>query len=399
MGAIVAEPDATDSDHASITLRLRNDDPIELICATSEDFNTWKDGLEFLSGDPNIPSGAVAPASEASELTEASTTDTTDQIEEELRIKLKLQQEATDSLSRDCETLRQASERKDATISRLLADLQGRTSGSAQYNKTASSSRESDEHLAERDIEMLSHKNKQLRAALQAKQDTIVELMDLLRRCLKRQELVSEAEVDESFDKARFNAFHAALCALQARVEASDPRLDVDDSTPSSKSSSAVDVHPDVAPMDTKEKAEAHLQQKIQQMKQQSHGNFAPPPRQSPKAAEMETEESTAELELVLQGIAKMSEQLNRLEKDVSTVTEKARPQNPSPVISKVSSPKAKGMSSNVKAASTLGSRSSSTATKRESALAALNGEMDVLLVKKNAVETLAKQFNVLFEL
>lgn len=401
--AIVAEPDAGDSGHASIILQLREGNSVELICATSEDFVTWKDGLEFLSGDPNPPSGAVAPPSEVSELTEASI-DTTDQIEEELTRKLKQQQEATNNLRRDCETLREASARKDATIARLLADLQGRNAGNTHYNKTASSSQESDAHLAEREIQVLKQKNKQLGAALQAKQDTITELMDLLRRCLQRQELISDAEADEPLGKSHFQGLYAAVSAVEARVGAANPHLEIDVDSSSSRSSSPAGVHPDMAPMDLKEKAEAQLQElrKAHTMKQsQVQPKFAPPPRQSPKAAPAlgqptaQERAEAQELQSVLAGIAQLSEQLGRLEQEAATATESAIPSNPhSPAgLGQMVSPKANALPPQAKAASMNGHREPSAATRREKALQALNQEMGVLQRKKEAVENLAKQF------
>lgn len=148
------------TDYISMTIKQKAAEPMELICATSEDFSVWHQGLRFLCGIGDPAEHREVPRAPAAE-----------QAEGEVA-----------RLQRENDLLKESLRRKDATIAELMRDLQGRP-GRDHYNKTVSSSRESDEHLRDRESTVLRHKNRKLARRVKTQQATIVQLSELLKRC------------------------------------------------------------------------------------------------------------------------------------------------------------------------------------------------------------------------
>lgn len=199
--------------HYALTVNLKANgqaqvpSTISLICASPEDLLAWRDGLKFLVGggpvtSPTPASGKVSvtsslqssPSAAARQLRD---TGAASQAAEELRRKLKEQVEANDKLTKENDALREVVKRKDVTIAELIRDLQNRSaSATDRGSKTESTSRESDDHLRDREVTILQRKNRRLRKTLQEKQKTISELLKLVGQCTAAQGAESSAVED-----------------------------------------------------------------------------------------------------------------------------------------------------------------------------------------------------------
>lgn len=192
--------------HFELNLKLRagpnqKPDSMSLICASPEDLTSWKEGLQFLVGSlpleqPLSSQSAAAPAPASvnttarpvlrggggSKAAAPAVTDADNKAaaDPELMIKLKQQEELIAKLRQENGLLAEITKRKDASIAELMRDVQNRPT--EQCSKTASTSRESDEHLKDREMTVLQGKNKRLRKELHAKQQTVKELLQTLGR-------------------------------------------------------------------------------------------------------------------------------------------------------------------------------------------------------------------------
>jgi len=259
------EPGGADDEdgHHALSLTLKHgerDLKLYLICASPEDLTAWRDGLGFLTGRlPSAPKAAgaaadgsrqCAPRVKAVPLTpsassvaglvgpgarhqpsakaspkaspKASGTGTAadgsaDSVES-LQQQLQRERESNAALSRENQELTAMLRRKDDTIAGLVGDLQSR--GDGKCSKTESTSRESDVHLRDREVAVLSRKNRRLRKALQAKQQTIAELLKLVGKVSAQQEAESSAveDVDDDDDNdsdAQAGEEHGASSGVQ----------------------------------------------------------------------------------------------------------------------------------------------------------------------------------------
>lgn len=197
---------------------------MELICASSEDFQLWRDGLHSLIDSPALsptsPAAAKAMAgiqagkAKASALAASlsqravsissngsspvsgspSRANQADALAaggiraaegiSQLLERVKLQDELIGELKQENGRLTQLVKQKDAMIGQLSSDLQRRGSKEGHCSKTESTSRESDDHLRDRETAILRRKNAQLKKMVQKKQKTITNLMQTLQNAL-----------------------------------------------------------------------------------------------------------------------------------------------------------------------------------------------------------------------
>lgn len=200
--AAAAQEDA----HHALTLVLNADEAagsqvqlprtMGLICASPEDLASWRDGLKFLVGaSPPPPQGDGDGAAAA-----ASGRPSSPESDGDLRRQLRKQAEAMERLRKENEMLREMVRRKDTTIAQLLRDLQGRPIPADRSIKTESTSRESDDHLRDREVAILQRKNRRLQKALRAKQQTLGEVLQMLGRVTQQQGAESSAVEDVGKD-------------------------------------------------------------------------------------------------------------------------------------------------------------------------------------------------------
>lgn len=193
-----------------------------LICATPEDMTTWREGLRFLVGaqqlrrpSPRTSEPVPVPASVATtrspRITRAKApafparpaTARRAQVTDDLSQRLSLQEETIGKLKQENTMLQEMMKRKDLTLAQLLRDSQTRST--ERCNKTESTSRESDDHLRDREVTILRRENARLKKTLKTlktKQQTIAQLLELLGKALKQQGVESSAfeEEDEKDD-------------------------------------------------------------------------------------------------------------------------------------------------------------------------------------------------------
>lgn len=173
---------------------------MELICCSLEDLESWRDGLKFLVGGPAalISKAAQSSVPPSPSLQRGRQLDETD----ELRQRLRLQEELCQKLEQENSMLREIVKRKDATIAELVKDNQNRAAGADRCNKTESTSRESDEHLQFREVAILRRKNKRLHKDLKAKQQTVSDLLKLLGQVTQQQGAESSAQEETAAEDA-----------------------------------------------------------------------------------------------------------------------------------------------------------------------------------------------------
>ncbi|CAK0872705.1 unnamed protein product, partial [Prorocentrum cordatum] len=200
------EGQEADPDHYAISVALRPGTApgaMDLMCASPEDFESWRDGLKFLIGSTGSqtsspqarsPQGAAAAAAAGSRSSRC----------QELERELQKQLEVSMDLQRENQQLREAASQKDAAIVQLVTDLQAKSSSTDRCNKTESTSHESDNHLRDREVAILQRKNGRLRKELHAKQRTISDLLKLVGKVTAQQGAESSAaegaEEDETED-------------------------------------------------------------------------------------------------------------------------------------------------------------------------------------------------------
>jgi len=181
---------------------------MELICASQEDHVKWLDGLRSLAGaaakraspqaSPARSPAAAAKAAATSQRTRAMGVSTgvgamsvdpeaagfsMEQVGQLLQ-RVQLQEELITELRQENGVLNVMVKQKDAVISQLTHDMQSRGTKGDHCNKTESTSRESDDHLRDRETAILKRKNVRLKQQLQKKQKTITNLMQTLQSAL-----------------------------------------------------------------------------------------------------------------------------------------------------------------------------------------------------------------------
>jgi hypothetical protein len=113
---------------------------------------------------------------------------------------LSLQEETIAKLKQENTMLQEMMKRKDLTLAQLLRDSQTRST--ERCNKTESTSRESDDHLRDRELTILRRQKARLKKLVKTKEQTIAQLLELLGKALKQQGVESSAfeEEDEKED-------------------------------------------------------------------------------------------------------------------------------------------------------------------------------------------------------
>jgi len=191
--------DSDEDHHYALTLQVRSKSKrtgaglskLGLICSSVEDLVSWRDGLKFLVAEPAAPRRTAEPAGGS---------------DQDLRLQLQLQEELGERLQQENTMLREIVTRKDAIISEMQK--------SERCSKTESSSRESDEHLHDREVAILRRKNKKLQTELKGKQKTVKELLEMVGRLSQQQGAESSAQEEE--------ATAVAAGTAAARVEEDD---------------------------------------------------------------------------------------------------------------------------------------------------------------------------------
>lgn len=241
--------DAMEESHFALSLVLRagfgegrTPSVVGFICASPEDLTSWRDGLKFLAGalpppglPPKSPTGMADNVGKKA-TTPSSTNATVDPCiiqnsgrpqawgaSGELQQQLKQQIEANEKLQKENSMLREVVKRKDTTIAQLLSDLQNRSTIAERCNKTESTSRESDEHLRDRDAMILRRKNHRLQKTLRAKQQTISELLRLVGRVTQQQGAESSAVEDGDDDEDAADSDKSPDCGMTPAAPVQPP--------------------------------------------------------------------------------------------------------------------------------------------------------------------------------
>lgn len=232
--------DAMEESHFALSVVLRagigegrTPSVVGFICASPEDLISWRDGLKFLAGalpPPGLPrKSPIGMAGNMGEkaATPSSMNATVDPCiiqnsrppqasgsSRELEQQLKQQTEANEKLQKENNMLREVVKRKDTTIAQLLRDLQNRSTIAERCNKTESTSRESDEHLRDREAMILRRKNRRLQKTLRAKQQTISELLRLVGHVTQQQGAESSAVEDGDDDEDAADSDKSPDCGM-----------------------------------------------------------------------------------------------------------------------------------------------------------------------------------------
>lgn len=201
--------DAMEDSQSALSLVLRSGTAegqsppaVSFVCASPEDCSTWRDGLKFLAGvlpPPGRPQKSLA--GRAGTAGEVATTPPPMATAPDWKEQWKQQYEANEKLQKENSMLREVVKRKDTTIAQLLQDLQSRATAAERCNKTESTSRESDEHLRDREAMILRRNNRRLQKTLRAKQQTISELLRLVGHVTSQQGAESSAVEDNDDDE------------------------------------------------------------------------------------------------------------------------------------------------------------------------------------------------------
>lgn len=170
-----------------------------LLCASPEDLTSWRDGLKFLVGalpPPSRSGSGKRPDFMADTVSAkgASAAASAERREQQLI-------EANNKHQAENKELRDMIERKDETIAVLLRDLQNRNTVVDRCNKTESTSRESDEHLRDREVAILQRKIRRLQSELKAKRQTVKDLLSLLGKVTSQQGCESSAGEEDVEDE------------------------------------------------------------------------------------------------------------------------------------------------------------------------------------------------------
>eukprot|EP00929_Paragymnodinium_shiwhaense_P107205 TRINITY_DN7328_c0_g1_i2.p1 TRINITY_DN7328_c0_g1~~TRINITY_DN7328_c0_g1_i2.p1 ORF type:complete len:550 (+),score=215.38 TRINITY_DN7328_c0_g1_i2:118-1767(+) len=198
---VIEEEDTSNDDdedgHYALSLVIRPTkgcpSSLGLVLASPEDLAAWRDGLRFLltaaekaTAALQVPSPTPSPSGKssgslangrppASPAAAAAVAARRDQVLEE---KVAEQEKLIAALKQENTLLNDVVKRKDATIATLMRNAEQQE----KCSKTELTSRESDDHLRDREVAMLKRKNKRLQKELQAKKATVSELLQTLSR-------------------------------------------------------------------------------------------------------------------------------------------------------------------------------------------------------------------------
>lgn len=238
---IAGEEVPSDDGHYALSLVLNKRPPhlktgsmsLDIICASSEDLESWYKGLVSLvecgastqagnrhaSSDSAKASARQAPDGAGSALR-------TSAVGTALHEQLRAQEEEIAKLKQENGCLKDLVARKDVTIAALQRDLSDRPSD--RHSKTESTSRESDDHLRDREVTILRRKNQKLLKALRQKQHTVSDLLQMLGKLTQQQGAESDfVTEDDGGDKdepeSGEESVEAAACAAMSTAAAGAP--------------------------------------------------------------------------------------------------------------------------------------------------------------------------------
>jgi hypothetical protein len=124
------------------------------------------------------------------------------------------------ALQQENQSLCESVKRKDTVIDELKQKA-AKAADQEQINKTASTSRESDRHLLEREATILRRKNKELSTSLKAKEQTVKDLLQMVSRMNSQNGFESSAAEDNDFeDEASGASRRASVMPMQPGVAA-----------------------------------------------------------------------------------------------------------------------------------------------------------------------------------
>lgn len=209
---------------------------MDMIFASREDVITWRDGLRFLvdaahSTKAASPTASVAISKKArtSEVVAGAGLSTAEGASErQLVERIQLQQDLISELRQENRVLHditkqkdEITKQKDLEIARLSQELKNRGTKMEQLSKTESTSRESDDHLRDREMAIVKRKNLRLKKMVQKKQKTITNLMQTLQNALGGQAsdadmLQTEDDDDEADSDMALGSAPAAVAAARA---------------------------------------------------------------------------------------------------------------------------------------------------------------------------------------
>jgi len=220
--------------------------PMDLIFASREDVVTWRDGLRYLvdaarsangARSPNgvrSPSAAVAAskrprtAGAGAPATEAPVSAGVGQLLERIQLQQELITELREENGVLNEIVKQKDDilkQKDLAIEHLMQELKSRGTKGEHCGKTESTSRESDDHLRDREMAILKRKNLKLKKMMAKKQQTIANLIATLQSAVGGQAsdadmLRTEDDEEEADSDGAVGGSSAALAAASAAARA-----------------------------------------------------------------------------------------------------------------------------------------------------------------------------------
>jgi hypothetical protein len=179
-----------------LTFKNAQQQPLEMIFAAVQDFMVWRDGLKsIVVGGPASPPRAAKSAAKAKAASPRAAQanppsrsgvagqDNAHLLEEQLM----LQEELIAALRQENGVLNEVVKQKDVVIQQLTLDLQSRGTKGDHCSKTESTSRESDDHLRDREMAILKRQNLKLQKEVKKKKQTIENLMQTLQNALAGQ--------------------------------------------------------------------------------------------------------------------------------------------------------------------------------------------------------------------
>lgn len=178
-----------------LTFKNAQQQPLEMIFAAVQDFMVWRDGLRSIvvggpASSPKAKSAAKAKAASprAAQANPPSRSGVAGQDNAHLlEEQLMLQEELIAALRQENGVLNEVVKQKDVVIQQLTLDLQSRGTKGDHCSKTESTSRESDDHLRDREMAILKRQNLKLQKEVKKKKQTIGNLMQTLQNALAGQ--------------------------------------------------------------------------------------------------------------------------------------------------------------------------------------------------------------------
>lgn len=240
----VAEESSNESEDMGGMIRVTSvenqgfEQQMDLIFASPEDVVTWRDGLRFMvdaartpnasspkasalaSKRPRTAGGNSGPGTSTAQGTSMGQLAERIQLQDELILELRQENSVLNQIAKQKDEI---VKQKDLAIAALMQEVKNRGTKSDHSSKTESTSRESDNHLRDREMAIIKGKNSKLKKMVEKKQRTITNLMQTLQSALGGQTsdadmLQTEDDDDDEADSDEDLGTSAAAMAAQAAL-------------------------------------------------------------------------------------------------------------------------------------------------------------------------------------